>query len=127
LCDKVRFLGDKSREYIINNLSNYNLLVQPSRNEGFGLTVVESMLLFTPVLVSSDTGAAEVIENGKYGYIFNNEDELDLTQKIIEVWKNWQKEQIFDKVSKAQKFAEKTYSINNMVYQYEKLYQELKN
>ncbi len=102
-------------------------MVQPSRNEGFGLTVVESMLLSTPVLVSSDTGAAEVIENGKYGYIFNTKNEVDCCQKLIGIWDSWKKGQIFNKISKAQIFAETRFSLNEMIVQYEKLYHKLYN
>lgn len=127
LNSKVKFLGNQSREYIYNNLPTYHLMVQPSRNEGFGLTVVESMLLSTPVLVSSDTGAAEVIENGKYGYIFKSEDEVDCYHKLIGVWDSWKKKQIFNKISKAQIYAEIRFSLNEMIVHYEKLYQKLYN
>ena len=52
LQDFVSFIGLKSREYIYRNLCEYDLCVQPSLSEGFGLTIVESMLAKVPVLVS---------------------------------------------------------------------------
>jgi len=39
LSDQINFLGLKDREYIYSNLKDYDLLVQPSLYEGFGLTV----------------------------------------------------------------------------------------
>lgn len=70
--DMVTFLGAKSQQYIFNNLCNYDLFVQPSRFEGFALTVAEAMAAKVPVLVSSGQGPAEVIGNGLYGDIFEN-------------------------------------------------------
>lgn len=79
---KIRFLGAKSQEYIFNHLCDYNLFVQPSRFEGFGLTVAEAMAAKLPVIVSDNQGPAEVIGYGEYGYIFENENIEDCANKI---------------------------------------------
>jgi len=41
----VNFIGLRDREYIYNHLRDYNLLVQPSLFEGFGLTVAEILMV----------------------------------------------------------------------------------
>ncbi len=83
--DSVLFLGLKNREYVYDNLCNYNLLVQPSINEGFGLTVAEGMAAKVPVLISENEGPLEIIENGKYGFSFKKENAEDCAVKIEEI------------------------------------------
>ena len=82
LKDSVNFLGNKNRTEIYNMLAEYNLLVQPSICEGFGLTVAEAIAAKLPVLVSDNDGPMEIIENGKYGFYFKKGDENDCAQKI---------------------------------------------
>lgn len=78
----VRFLGTKDQKYIYDNLCSYDLFVQPSIYEGFGLTVAEAMAAKVPVLVSTGQGPEEVIDGGKYGYLFKNADVEDCAAKL---------------------------------------------
>ena len=70
----VRFLGAQPPSYIENHLKDYDLFVQPSRWEGFGLTVAEAMAAKVPVLVSDREGPMEVIGSGAYGFHFPSGD-----------------------------------------------------
>ena len=78
----VRFLGAQSQSYIFEHLCEYDLFVQASIYEGFGLTVAEAMAAKVPVLVSDTDGPMEVIDYGKYGYYFKNGDVEDCAAKI---------------------------------------------
>lgn len=91
LNDYVTFLGDQSQKYIYENLCNYNLFVQPSIYEGFGLTVVEAIAAKVPVLVSANEGPLEIIDNGKYGYMFENGNISDCATQIEYIVKNYEK------------------------------------
>ncbi len=82
ISEQVIFEGLKSQEYIYQHLCNYDLFVQPSRCEGFGLTVAEAMTAKLPVLVSDIEGPMEVIGYGKYGMSFKTEDVDDLAEKL---------------------------------------------
>ena len=82
IADQVIFEGLKSQEYIYQHLCDYDLFVQPSRCEGFGLTVAEAMAAKLPVLVSDIEGPMEVIGYGKYGMAFKSEDVDDLAEKL---------------------------------------------
>ncbi len=84
LTDDIIFLGSKPHAFVMNNLKNYDLLVQPSRIEGFGLTVAEAMAAYLPVLVADNDGPQEVIDYGRFGKIFKKEDVEDCAAKIIE-------------------------------------------
>lgn len=78
-----RFLGARSRQYIYANLRDYDLLVQPSRYEGFGLTVVEGIAAGLPVLVSDIEGPMEIIDGGRLGRSFHSADFIDCADKVI--------------------------------------------
>jgi glycosyltransferase involved in cell wall biosynthesis len=57
----VNFLGPKDRRWVYENLSNYFALVQPSRFEGFGLTVVEAVAAKIPVIAFDVDGPREIL------------------------------------------------------------------
>ena len=79
---KVNFLGNRSSGWIYRHLCEYQLLVQPSLDEGFGLTIAEGMAAGVPVLVSNLPGPMEVIGEGKYGYSFASNDINDFRRKL---------------------------------------------
>jgi len=81
----VSFLGKKSQDYIFEHLADYDLFVQPSYFEGFGLTVAEAMAAKVPVLVSENDGPLEIVDGGKFGFTFKNRDIDDCAQKILEI------------------------------------------
>jgi glycosyltransferase involved in cell wall biosynthesis len=82
---QCRFLGLKSRPWIYDELQAYDLLVQPSRFEGFGLTVVEGIAAGLPVLVSDIEGPREIIAGGQLGWSFRSEDVEDLSRKLLDI------------------------------------------
>ena len=82
LSENVFLLGNKNREWIYENLCRYDLFIQPSRLEGFGLTVAEAMAAKVPVLASDIEGPAEILENGKHGILFEKNSSEDLALKI---------------------------------------------
>lgn len=84
LGENVFLLGNKDREWIYKNLQSYDLFIQPSRLEGFGLTVAEAMAAKVPVIASDIEGPAEILGNGKYGMLFENNNYQDLLLKIEE-------------------------------------------
>ncbi|MFD2886667.1 glycosyltransferase [Chitinophaga cymbidii] len=81
----VRFLGCKDRAYVYNNIQCYDLMVQPSVYEGFGLTIVEAMAAKVPVLASAIEGPMEVLDSGRYGFLFEKESAPDMADKIIHI------------------------------------------
>lgn len=104
----VRFLGNKDQSYIYEHLCDYNLFVQPSIYEGFGLTVTEAMAAKVPVLVSENQGPLEIIDYGKYGYSFKNKDVDDCATKI-KMFLNDQNDK--DMLEKAYKRVQELYNV----------------
>ena len=83
----VLFEGLKSQEYIQKHLCDYDLFVQPSLFEGFGLTVAEAIAAKVPVLVSSIEGPMEIINAGECGMYFKVGDSEDLAEKLMVILK----------------------------------------
>lgn len=85
LRDRVKFLGNRSREYVYAHLCDYDLFILPSRYEGFGLTVAEAMAAKLPVLVCDLEGPCEVIDHGRVGTTFTCGDPVDCARAMREV------------------------------------------
>lgn len=85
ISSSCKFLGELPRAEIYSRLCDYDLLVQPSRYEGFGLTVVEALAAHVPVLVSDIEGPMEIIDRGKYGFHFRSGNHQNCGQKIIDI------------------------------------------
>ena len=82
LDDEVVFEGLKDQAWVYENLCNYDLFIQPSRYEGFGLTVAEAIAAKVPVLVSNIEGPLEIIDGGRLGMNFQNESAADCAVKL---------------------------------------------
>jgi len=119
---RVRFLGNKSRNWVYENLCCYDLFVQPSRYEGFGITVAEAMAAKVPVIVANRDGPAEILDFGKYGWLFENENICDLALKIEEVKILSQNDELSDLLESAYKHCIKNYDIQITVKNYIKQY-----
>lgn len=80
------FEGAKDRDWIYSHLCDFDLFVQPSYYEGFGLSVVEAAAAKIPVLVSNIEGPKEILyKDGEFvGWLFNVGDVADLSKKIAD-------------------------------------------
>ena len=105
----ISILGNKPREYIYEHLCDYDVFVQPSRFEGFGLTVAEAMGAKIPVLVSENEGPLAIIENGKYGFAFKNKSVDDCVMQLTNIIEHYPKQ---DFMESAFKHVIKLYNVN---------------
>ena len=76
------------------------MFVQPSKSEGFGLTVAEAVAAKLPVLVSNLPGPMEVIGNGLLGMSFETENVEDLAAKLEIILKGGYDYSLVDKAYK---------------------------
>lgn len=79
LSDDVHLLGFKNNPY--KYMSEMNLFVCSSTIEGYSTVVTEALSLGVPVLTTNCSGMDEILSNGKYGLIVNN-DEVSLYQGL---------------------------------------------
>ncbi len=76
----VRFLGYQSNPTEI--MAEHDILIIPSRWEGFGLVAIEGMSVGIPVIASCVPGLTRVIQDGKTGLLFPPEDKKALAAAI---------------------------------------------
>lgn len=63
-------------------IAGYDLLVLPSRYDGWGVVVNEALLAGVPAICSDRVGAAAVVAKWQCGAVFRSEDAADLALKI---------------------------------------------
>ena len=81
--DKIIFLWFQENPY--NYLSKASLFCFTSKSESFWLVLVESLILWVPVLTVPVSWCKEVLNNGECGYIVDNWDVDNYAKKIDEV------------------------------------------
>lgn len=116
----VRMLGTRTQSYINKHLADYDLLVQPSRIEGFGLTVAEAMAACVPVAVSDLQALVDVVDNGNCGIIFKS-DSADACADAIEFAINENTEQM---VARARDRVIKEFDVSRTARNYLEAYTE---
>jgi glycosyltransferase involved in cell wall biosynthesis len=85
ISDRIRFPG--VLRDIRPAVSAMDVFVLPSRAvETFSNAALEAMSLARPVVLSNIGGAAEMIEHGKSGYLFDNEDGAVLAEILISLY-----------------------------------------
>ena len=63
-------------------IAEHDILILPSRHDGWGVVVNEALLQGVPVIVSSNVGAKQLLEWSGAGLIFESENVNDLVDKI---------------------------------------------
>lgn len=80
--DHIRFVGRQPQEELPQWYGQMDIVLMPSRSEGFGLTAIEAMACGC-VMVASDTGGLpEVVRDGICGLLHRTEDVTDMASKI---------------------------------------------
>jgi glycosyltransferase involved in cell wall biosynthesis len=125
--DYCRFLGALDRKEIYSTLKDYDMLVQPSFYEGFGLTIVEGMAACLPVIVPDNEGPADIVQNGKYGYVFSCGDYVDLAGKVVKVIENYGSADYEKWLVNNYEYAKQNYDVTNTAKRYEEEYKAVVN
>lgn len=81
--NNVYLIGNKSNPYV--DIKQCDLLVSSSGWESFGLTILEAMILKTPVLSTNTVGARFLLNKGKLGFIAGNDNEfLGMLKELVD-------------------------------------------
>ena len=95
LHQNVEFLGPRSYREVVELLRRADVLVHPSREESFGLVLVEAMAQGTPVVGGSRSGAVPwVLDEGAAGRLCNIDSARAISDAVLsllrdgEQWRN---------------------------------------
>ena len=102
---KVRI--EKEREKLVQEFYEADLVIMPSRTEGFGLTALEALSAGLPVLVSRNSGFGRALEKVDFGshFVVNSDNPTEWAEAIREVHRKDRK----NRLSEARKIR-KSYS-----------------
>jgi glycogen(starch) synthase len=83
VAERVRFVGELPREQALAVVSRAELAVFPSLWESFGYVALEAMALGVPVVASRAGGLAELIDDGRTGWLVAPGDADELAEALV--------------------------------------------
>lgn len=125
LGDRVNFLGEKSRDWLYENLCSYHTLIQPSRYEGFGLTILEGFAAGLPVIASNIDGPAEIINQTPAGYLFQDGDPGDCARSITDLVSAYLCDRLSASMESTLRVVNEKYSVQTCTQEYLEVYNRL--
>ncbi|XP_067050400.1 NLR family CARD domain-containing protein 3-like isoform X2 [Acropora muricata] len=86
--NRLKVRGYTDREALKQLFCEVDLVLMPSRTEGFGLTGLEGLSAGLPVIVSKNSGFGEVLSNVPYGssFVIDSEDPSVWKAAIKSIW-----------------------------------------
>lgn len=110
----VNILGNVNNVY--DYYSNASLLVQTSRVEGFGMTILEAMACGVPAVSFCNKGPNEIISDGVDGYLIEQDDVDTFSKRVIMLLDN---ESLRLKMGENAKKRSKDFSVDLILNQFE--------
>ena len=109
-------IGNKS---LIKKLTNYSLMISASKEETFGLNIVESLSIGLPILAFPAKSIKEIADSNPIAFFFK--DEKSFLNKIDNEICNITS----DEKSRSIQTIKKTFNLNLMISNYDKIYKKL--
>lgn len=78
----IIFAGGVSYENVFKYLQTFTCLVVPSRTDNLPTVILEAFSCGTPVVASNTGGIPDMVKDGENGLLFNNENPLELANKL---------------------------------------------
>jgi glycosyltransferase involved in cell wall biosynthesis len=110
---------------IIQYYTLMTINVLPSTMDGFGLTLVESMAMGTPVVATDFAGIPDVVQHEENGLLYENENYEDFAMQIKRAVED--QELRVKIIANGKKTALETFSIENTILKYEVFFKEVLN
>ena len=110
---------------IASAITNLDIIVLPSVNEGSSNVIIEAMSLAKPIIASKSGANPEFIQNGINGKIVALGNHKRIAKTIVEIANNRKKAIKLGKAAK--KYAKKSFDIRKTAKEYARLYEEIHN
>lgn len=123
---QIDFMGFIKQEELVKYYNRCDVLVLPSissKQEGFGVVLLEAMACAKPVVTTNITGLAEEIKEAQAGIVIEPKNVNSLSEAIVEILRDQNSAQAMGR--RARQLVEKEYSWNNVARKIERLYMEV--
>ena len=110
---------DNVRDY----LNAADIFVSSSLWEGLPTVILEAMACGLPVVATNVGGTAEIVEDGRQGFLIDPQSPEQITEKVIYLLSNDKKKDKFRKEARAK--IKNNFTLEEMVKNYEELYLNL--
>jgi glycosyltransferase involved in cell wall biosynthesis len=111
------------RDDIPRIMADLNLLILPSLWEGFGLVLLEAMVMGKPIVASRVSAIPEIVVDGVTGLLVPPRDPKALAEAIIALLQDREQAEAMGQAGRER--VERYFSVQRMVQQTEALYEEL--
>jgi glycosyltransferase involved in cell wall biosynthesis len=105
---------------VFNIIKNSKIYISTARYEGLPYSIIESLALSTPCIVTDSDGNRDLIVDGHNGYVIKNQNTIDFKDKIIHLLNNEEIYKQFSNNSRSE-FLQK-YNVENNIKNLEKIY-----
>ncbi len=85
ISENVNFMGRVANEDIPKVLAEMDVFVNSSKQESFGVNVLEAMACGVPVVATDCVGPKEIIENGKSGIILKDRNPETMADALMQI------------------------------------------
>lgn len=79
----VNFMGRVPFDELLNQLQTSHVFIFPTMGEGFGLVLLEAMAAGLPVITTANCGGADIVTEGKDGFLIKVGDVDSLVERIM--------------------------------------------
>ncbi len=120
--DLITFVGRVEHQDVPDELGKLDVYVALSRQESFGVAVLEAQAMRLPVVVSNVGGLPEVVQSGKTGYIVETENPDQAAEMIVKLILDQNLREEF--AINAENFARQNFSWEACAQNMQKVYQD---
>lgn len=86
--ENIEIIGRVDAVTLVQELSESDCLVLPSRNDSFGMVVIEAMAMGLPVIVSENAGAASYVRSGIDGWVIPSHNKVAIKLSMSKLINN---------------------------------------
>lgn len=87
LSDRVTFLEYVSEETLVSLYATADVVLFQA-NQTWGLNVTEAMAASRPVIVSSEAGVSEIVEEGVTGFVVPHDSVPDIERRVLQLYRD---------------------------------------
>ncbi len=122
IADDVIFTGTLSKEKLIRLYLASDMYVMLSKFDTFGMVVLEAMAAGLPVIISSNVGAKDIVQEGENGFIINDTSDADYISSKIGLLLD---QNIRSSMAKSAYYTATQNTWDNVTSKYKKIYESI--